>query len=563
MDDLTKEHIRGLCNKIQNELISKQDRKDFGTTIDETLGHDYEKFLMKHFQRLKEEFNQIDINQDEEITFNELLSFFQNKNSNITEDDLKKIFELFDRDQNEKITIEEFIYAYIKLEEQLKIKQSKLKNVRENLIDEKKNYEKKRLNYENEIMNGEISENSELLIQLIEGINLNSNSNNIINAKVEFNQISNENIIKKSVSRLINSNNPKFKQDFLFKIYTPYDSIIIKVSDQGSYYDNLLGTININLNKYKDQIKKDERINIINEDEPNKINGILHFKIRYRHNFKEYFNNLIYKTDAQIKRLDEVLIELNDYLQKINEPFGLIIANKANDIIQEKILEKSEDPREYIESWRRSVYISPGMLGHSLNFNKDKNNNYINNNISTSNIKNDNNNNKINYDNLKNIKNFNERKSGRETSTKRDIGNLEKIDEFPEQNSFQKDDNILDTSKTKLKGFNKKNNSELFNFLMYFLGLVLSILNCFGKNVFVNVGVFFFGILNIYNSEKNDNINQYFFYLIYLSFFTDFFWLFFGKNVDGSTFFNFFSSLFTIINICIKVALIYFKNNKK
>ena len=139
MDDLTKEHIRGLCNKIQNELISKQDREDFGTTIDETLGHDYEKFLMKHFERLKQEFNQIDINQDSDITFNELLSFFQQKNPNVTEEDLKKIFELFDRDQNEKITIEEFIYAYIKLEEQLKIKQSKLKNVRENLIDEKKN----------------------------------------------------------------------------------------------------------------------------------------------------------------------------------------------------------------------------------------------------------------------------------------------------------------------------------------------------------------------------------------------------------------------------------------
>ena len=544
MDDITKEHIRQLCTKIQNELITKQDREDFGTTIDETLGHDYEKFLMKHFQRLKEEFNQIDINQDEEITFNELLSFFQQKNPNVTEEDLNKIFELFDRDQNEKITIEEFIYSYIKLEEQLKIKKSKLTNVKENLKDEKQNYEKKRLNYENEIMNGEISENSELLIQLIEALNLNSNSNNIINAKVEFNQISNESIVKKSVSRLINSNNPRFNQDFSFKIFTPYDSIIIKVSDQGSYSDTLLGTININLDKYKDQIKKEERINIINENEPNKINGILHFRIRYRHNYKEYFNNLIYKTDAQIKRLEEVLLELNDYIEKINEPFGLIIANKANDIIKDKILEKSEDPKEYIESWRRSVYISPGMLGQSLFFNKGKNND----------------NNKINYDKLKNIKNFNERKSGRETSTKRDNGILEKIDEIPEQNSFQKDENFLDTSKTKFKNINlsNKNNSELIDNLMIFGGLGLSILTCFGKNDFVNVGVFFFKILNLFNNENKDKVNQYFFYLIIFSFFTDFFWLFFGKNVDGGSFFSFFSTLFTLINICNKAALLYF-----
>ena len=544
MDDITKEHIRQLCTKIQNELITKQDREDFGTTIDETLGHDYEKFLMKHFQRLKEEFNQIDINQDEEITFNELLSFFQQKNPNVTDEDLQKIFELFDRDQNEKITIEEFIYSYIKLEEQLKIKKSKLTNVKENLIDEKQNYEKKRLNYENEIMNGEISENSELLIQLIEALNLNSNSNNIINAKVEFNQISNESIVKKSVSRLIISNNPRFNQDFSFKIFTPYDSIIIKVSDQGSYSDTLLGTININLDKYKDQIKKEERINIINENEPNKINGILHFRIRYRHNYKEYFNNLIYKTDAQIKRLEEVLKELNDYIEKINEPFGLIIANKANDIIKDKILEKSEDPKEYIESWRRSVYISPGMLGQSLFFNKGKNND----------------NDKINYDKLKNIKNFNERKSGRETSTKRDNGILEKIDEIPEQNSFQKDENILDTSKTKFKNINlsNKNNSELIDYLMIFGGLGLSILNCFGKNDFVNVGVFFFKILNLFNNENKDKVNKYFFYLIIFSFFTDFFWLFFGKNVDGGSFFSFFSTLFTLINICNKAALLYF-----
>ena len=393
-------------------------------------------------------------------------------------------------------------------------------------------------------MNGEISENSELLIQLIEGINLNSNSNNIINAKVEFNQISNESIVKKSVSRLIISNNPRFNQDFSFKIFTPYDSIIIKVSDQGSYSDTLLGTININLDKYKDQIKKEERINIINENEPNKINGTLHFRIRYRHNYKEYFNNLIYKTDAQIKRLEEVLKELNDYIEKINEPFGLIIANKANDIIKDKILEKSEDPKEYIESWRRSVYISPGMLGQSLFFNKGKNND----------------NDKINYDKLKNIKNFNERKSGRETSTKRDNGILEKIDEIPEQNSFQKDENILDTSKTKFKNINlsNKNNSELIDYLMIFGGLGLSILNCFGKNDFVNVGVFFFKILNLFNNENKDKVNQYFFYLIIFSFFTDFFWLFFGKNVDGGSFFSFFSTLFTLINICNKAALLYF-----
>ena len=133
--------IDELCKKLASELITNQDREDFGTTIDETLTQDYEKTLKKNFERLKKEFDTIDFNQDEEITINELIDFFKKKDPSMSEEDIHKIFKLFDKNENDKITIDEFIYRYIKLEEQLKIKYSKLRKVKDDLKTAKKDYE--------------------------------------------------------------------------------------------------------------------------------------------------------------------------------------------------------------------------------------------------------------------------------------------------------------------------------------------------------------------------------------------------------------------------------------
>ena len=67
------------CEKLINELITNQDREDFGTTIPETLTHDYEKTLTKKFKDLLNEFKSIDANGDDMVSKDELVEFFNKK----------------------------------------------------------------------------------------------------------------------------------------------------------------------------------------------------------------------------------------------------------------------------------------------------------------------------------------------------------------------------------------------------------------------------------------------------------------------------------------------------
>ena len=559
--------IDELCKKLASELITNQDREDFGTTIDETLTQDYEKTLKKNFEKLKKEFDTIDFNQDEEITINELIDFFKKKDPSMSEEEIHKIFKLFDKNENDKITIDEFIYRYIKLEEQLKIKYSKLRKVKDDLKTAKKDYESKKKKFENEKKNGEISENSEVLIQLIEGINLKSPISNLVKAKVEFEQISNESIVNKNVSRLIESNNPRFNEDFHFQIFTPQDIINLKVIDQ-SYADALLGTIKLDLKKYADQIKKEETLDVSPLDDPNTKNGQLHFRIRYRYDNYLYFSNLVQKTDIQIDRLKEVLSELKEYLEKIKEPFGLIIAHKAQKIIENKIMDKSEDPKQYIESWRRSVYGRPGMLGQSIRFSENpfpqQKNNQPNlrnsSNTPTSNI----------IDNYNKFNNFNPLDSGRESNNNIDSTNrgkplLSKIDEIPEHNISQNidDRNLEGTNIIKNENVQKEFKYDNINKPLILIGLGLCFLNCFGRNDYLNIATFLIGFLSLIGIEKQIPSNEYFYYCIIGSSVFDLIWLFSGTNPDVSSFLNGLSTFFTLVNLLNKCILGYFYLQKK
>ena len=354
-------NISKRCEKLINELITNQDSEDFGTTLEKTLSHNYEKTLTKKFEDLLKKFKKIDANGDKVVTKDELAEFFQNLNHSLTKEDILKVFELFDSNKDEQITINEFIFSYIKLEEKLKIKKAKLINVRDNLNSTQQTYSQRQKNYINEKKNGHgISLNSEVFIQLLK-IDKLLNENNI-NIIVEFIQKDiDDHIIKKSNSRIIKSSKERFNQDFIFKVNNPKEKIIINIYNKG-YGNSLLGTITININEIDSQTKKDKSYEIKNENNPSIINGELYLKIRFRYDNFKYYDDLIKKTQTQIQSLNKTLLELDDYSQKLNQPFGLIVAQKANEIVQKNIMNRSEDPKDYIDSFRSSVYIRPGQF---------------------------------------------------------------------------------------------------------------------------------------------------------------------------------------------------------
>ena len=126
-----KDHIEKIARELANELADKEMVEKYGTSIVQNMSRDYTKTIQKKYYKLKKEFDQINIDNNSYLSFDEIYNFFKNrKNSeNITKEYIERLFILLDRNKDDKITLEEFIFSYIKLEERLILKKNKIKSL--------------------------------------------------------------------------------------------------------------------------------------------------------------------------------------------------------------------------------------------------------------------------------------------------------------------------------------------------------------------------------------------------------------------------------------------------
>ena len=154
----SKQQIQMLAQEIAKEIVDKETMEKYGTSLNETMTHDYVKTLEKKYYELKRQFDTIDANSNSELTFDEVYDFFKDKTlpnstDKIDRKYIERLFFLMDKDKNNRISIQEFVFAYIKLEEKLSLKRKKLINLLNELKDSKKQYEDKRKKTEDEKLN--------------------------------------------------------------------------------------------------------------------------------------------------------------------------------------------------------------------------------------------------------------------------------------------------------------------------------------------------------------------------------------------------------------------------
>ena len=211
--------IKTMVSNLLKELIDKRTLKKLGTSIEQHMSRDYYKTIEAKFIQLKNEFNSIDYNEDSFLSIDELYQFFRSRYPQVKKEDIQSLFELSDKDQNKKLSIDEFVYIYILLEEKLKMKKESFKEVKDSLTSKIQLYQNKLKQYENEEYNSNgISNENELKIHLIEIINLKS----LIltpKCKVVLNLMDkNGNIISEKETQLLSGSNPKFNEQFSFQI---------------------------------------------------------------------------------------------------------------------------------------------------------------------------------------------------------------------------------------------------------------------------------------------------------------------------------------------------------
>ena len=125
--------IQEMVSNLFKELIDKRTIKKLGTSVEQHMSRDYQKKIEEKFIQLKNEFNSMDYNEDSFLSVDEIYNFFSSKNPNIRKEEIQTLFELSDTDKNKRLTINEFVYIYILLEEKLKMKKISLSEVKDSL----------------------------------------------------------------------------------------------------------------------------------------------------------------------------------------------------------------------------------------------------------------------------------------------------------------------------------------------------------------------------------------------------------------------------------------------
>ena len=92
-----KDHIEKIARELANELADKEMVEKYGTSIVQNMSRDYTKTIQKKYYKLKKEFDQINIDNNSYLSFDELYNFFKNrKNSeNITKQYIERLFILY------------------------------------------------------------------------------------------------------------------------------------------------------------------------------------------------------------------------------------------------------------------------------------------------------------------------------------------------------------------------------------------------------------------------------------------------------------------------------------
>lgn len=546
MNSYSSHEIKEMVSNLLKELIDKRTLKRLGTSIEQHMSLDYQKIVEAKFVKLKNEFISMDYNEDSFLSIDEIYNFFASKNPNVKREEIETLFELSDRDKNKRLSLNEFVYIYILLEEKLKMKKESLNEVKESLQSKLDIYQNKIKEYENEEYNSNgISKESEIKITIIEVTNLKS----LImspKCKVVLNLMNNNgNIINEKETQLVSGTNPKFNEKFSFKIedYNCYIKCILYESE--TLINEGLGSFVITLNNLLDQLTHDLWFDIIGGQGGSKA----HVSCLFIYNNTKRYKDLISKTTQQIDKLSQNIFQIENLIEKINEPYGLIMFNKVKEILDKNLLHKSENVNEYLGSSRISVYTDQNQRNTKFSYSESPNK-------------------FIPTDKDEDITKGKIRVTGLGIIPEEGDGNLINSnalrDEVASTEGFLPDLGPLNEYFPKNSSFLGKKSNQLIIF-----GIILSLFTfIFGKIDILNLILYAVGCMMIYNMFRINtrfDTKRYFFYGLIVAIALDFIWIIFlnKEQNNQSSFSRVIVFGLTMLSMIIKIALCYLIKNRR
>ena len=538
-----KQKVEELIVELKNEDINKENLLKAGTEIELNMSREFQKQIEEKFIQLRKEFNSIDKNADSKLSIDELYQFFNSKNPQVKKEDIQSLFELMDKNKNSKISLNEFVYMYLLLEEKLKLKKEDLTIVKNNLKRQLEKYEQKlKENEKEEYYSQGISKQSELTIRIMEINNLVG----INKCKIILNLMDNSGHIideKETQTQVKYGEEPIFKFNEVFSFQIIDNNCYVKciISDSDTLINEGHGYFIINLLDYLDQLNKEKYVNIIGEQNLAQV----HFECNYIYNIQKKYKDLIAKKSQQMDKINQSIFQLENLIDKINEPYGLLYYNKIKEILDKKILDKNENVNEYLTGSRISIYSSQrnSKFSYSESPNKMRNTGGYDNDASKIRIK---------GDGLDIIQ-----EEGGEAIN----SNLLRNNEIKSTEGYLPEDYNKYFPKNSLIG---KKGTQL-----NILGIIVSFISFLaGKFDAFNLILYFFGLMMAYNlGNINGRLDtrRYYFYALLAIIVFDTFWILFlnrEQNIESS-FWRVIVFGLTIISLIIKIVLSYLIKNRR
>ena len=148
---------------------------------------------------------------------------------------------------------------------------------------------------------------------------------------------------------------PAWNEDFMFQVKDPESALAIEVFDQTIVGSELIGKLNISLNDLRDQEKKTAWFNLNLDNTPGN-QGSIRLKLQCILSFVSYYTEKINQLQKGKDFLTQNLETLQYYVEKMDQPFGIIYCGEIDQILKQNLLKKTDALLEQLESSRHKIY---------------------------------------------------------------------------------------------------------------------------------------------------------------------------------------------------------------
>jgi hypothetical protein len=250
------------------------------------------------------------------------------------------------------------------LEEKLRLKNIKLQKVHDDLIITRDKFHKSMLENKDERFNESgISTNAAVSVTLLEAKNL--KPMNLDGFSDPYVKLTVDNDKTEFSSFKLGTLNPIWNEDFSLNVHSKNSILRAEVFSKRKFGgDDFIGGVTIHLKNLEDQQKVDKWFKLSVGDS-NEENGQIRMRLQFVWSKFKFFEENYQKTVLQIEHLEDDFQEINRLLDLLDKPFGLLVYGEINNILDKRILERSEEIGHYLASSRKSVYASPRFSHHA------------------------------------------------------------------------------------------------------------------------------------------------------------------------------------------------------